>query len=124
MHPSRAATRTRDAVQTPPVAALAGGSRYQSFARKALAVIHLDPAGPRADRGLRFASFWPAGTAPANQNSPPPASQNSVSPGHPFFDGRPGKCGTGGESGDKMGRIFPARTFLHGASTDMPVDAP
>ncbi len=29
-------------------------------------------------------SFRPAGTVPARQNSPPPAGQNSVSPGHPL----------------------------------------
>jgi len=61
-----------------------GGSRFRPFAPKTLAAIHLDPAGPGADRGSRFASFRPAGTAPAHRNSPPSASQSSVGPGHPF----------------------------------------
>ena len=33
--------------------------------------------------GQSFASFRPAGTAPANRNSPPPAGPGSVGPGHP-----------------------------------------
>lgn len=39
---------------------------------------------PNVGRGVHFASSWPAGTAPARQNSPPPAGQNSVCSGHPF----------------------------------------
>ena len=53
-------------------------------AGKTLGQIHLDPAGSPRWPGCCFASFRPAGTAPANRNSPPPAGPGSVSPGHPF----------------------------------------
>ena len=95
----------RDADQTPPVAARRGGSRFQPFARKTLALIHLDPAGPRADRGCCFASFRPAGTVPARQNSPPSAGRNSVSPGHPLERKVSGLSHGVGWWG-KCGRIF------------------
>ena len=51
-------------------------------------------------------SFRPAGAAPANQNSPPSASQNSVGPGHPI-GAKGGASVTRGERvGKKMAGFF------------------
>jgi hypothetical protein len=70
--------------------------------------IHPDGTGPPRWPGTSFASSRPAGTAPANRNSPPSASQSSVGPGHP--------CGTEGESSIAWGdRVGTKREFFWGS---------
>ena len=81
-------------------------NRFRPFARK-------DPCPdpPRSGRsprwpGCRFASFRPAGTAPANRNSPPSAGQGSVSPGHPFRTEGEASVAWGERVGKMVGGFF------------------
>ena len=69
------------------------------------------PHPPRWDRpprwpGTDFASFRPAVTVPACQNSPPPASQDPVSPGHPCVTEGSASIARGQMVGKILGEIF------------------
>jgi hypothetical protein len=88
--PGRAAGPGGTADQTPPVATIrgygrrrsgerrvfrtiAGRNRFRPFARNALGLIHLDPAGPRADRGM-------ASQASGPRVRPPPTGTHRLPP--------------------------------------------